>query len=64
MQRRGVLIWFIGTLVKDTVEETLSKMPDAEADERCGVGRYERTERYMYIDLLSGDAIGYKALEA
>jgi len=34
----------LGTLVKDTVEETLNKMLDAEADELCGAGRYERTE--------------------
>jgi putative transposase len=35
----------LGDLVKDTVEETLNKMLDAEADELCNAARYERTDK-------------------
>jgi transposase-like protein len=35
----------LGTVVRDTVEETLNKMLDAEADELCKATRYERCER-------------------
>ncbi len=33
----------LGEVVRETVEETLNKLLDAEADELCGAGRYERT---------------------
>jgi transposase-like protein len=35
----------LGDIVKDTVEETLNKMLDAEADELCQATRYERTAK-------------------
>lgn len=35
----------LGAVVKDTVEETLNKMLDAEADELCKAGRYEHSEQ-------------------
>ena len=35
----------LGAVVKETVEETLNKMLDAEADELCKATRYERTEK-------------------
>jgi putative transposase len=31
-------------MVRGTVEETLNAMLDAEADQLCGAGRYERSE--------------------
>jgi transposase-like protein len=31
-------------MVRDTVEETINKMPDAEADKLCNAKRYEHTE--------------------
>lgn len=34
----------LGELVRDTVEETLNKMLDAEADQLCNAQRYQRTE--------------------
>jgi len=34
----------LGELVRDTVEETLNKLLDAEADQLCNAARYERTE--------------------
>ena len=34
----------IGEMVRGTVEETLNAMLDAEADQLCGAGRYERSE--------------------
>jgi putative transposase len=34
----------LGEIVRGTVEETLNAMLDAEADQLCGAGRYERTE--------------------
>lgn len=34
----------LGDVVRDTVEETLNGMLDAEADQLCGAERYERTE--------------------
>lgn len=34
----------LGELVRGTVEETLNKLLDAEADQLCNAGRYERTE--------------------
>ena len=34
----------LGELVRGTVEETLNKMLDAEADQFCNAGRYERTD--------------------
>src|SRR2546430_16587093 len=33
----------LGEMVRGTVEETLNAMLDAEADQLCGAGRYERT---------------------
>jgi transposase-like protein len=33
----------LSDIVRDTVEETLNKLLDAEADELCGAGRYERS---------------------
>jgi len=33
----------LGEVVRETVEETLNKMLDAEADELCGAKRYERS---------------------
>jgi len=35
----------LGAVVKDTVEETLNRMLDAEADELCKAARYEHTEK-------------------
>ena len=34
----------LGELVRGTVEETLNKLLDAEADQLCNAGRYERTQ--------------------
>ena len=34
----------LGELVRQSVEETLNGLLDAEADELCGAKRYERTE--------------------
>src|ERR1700748_2833182 len=34
----------LGEMVRGTVEETLTSMLDAEADQLCGAGRYERSE--------------------
>src|SRR5437588_5573879 len=34
----------LGEMVRGTVEETLNAMLDAEADQLCGAGRYERTQ--------------------
>ncbi len=34
----------LGELVRDTVEDTLNAMLDAEADRLCGAGRYERSQ--------------------
>ena len=34
----------LGEMVRGTVEETLNAMLDAEADELCGAGRYERSK--------------------
>src|SRR6476661_853046 len=34
----------LGELVRGTVEETLNAMLDAEADQPCGAGRYERSQ--------------------
>src|SRR6266481_464544 len=34
----------LGEMVRGTVEETLNAMLDAEADQLCGAGRYERSE--------------------
>ena len=34
----------LGNLVRGTVEETLNKLLDAEADQLCNAARYERTE--------------------
>ena len=34
----------LGDLVRGTVEETLNKLLDAEADQLCNATRYERTE--------------------
>ena len=33
----------LGEMVRGTVEETLNALLDAEADELCGAGRYERS---------------------
>ncbi len=33
----------LNDIVRDTVEETLNKLLDAEADQLCGAGRYERS---------------------
>lgn len=33
-----------GEMVRGTVEEALNAMLDAEADQLCGAGRYERSE--------------------
>jgi putative transposase len=33
----------LGEMVRGTVEETLNAMLDAEADELCGAGRYQRS---------------------
>ena len=33
----------LGEMVRGTVEETLNAMLDAEADQLCGAGRYERS---------------------
>lgn len=35
----------LSTVVRETVEETINKMLDAEADELCGAKRYERSEK-------------------
>jgi putative transposase len=34
----------LGNLVRDTVEETLNRLLDAEADQLCNAARYERTD--------------------
>jgi putative transposase len=34
----------LGEMVRGTVEETLNAMLDAETDQLCGAGRYERSE--------------------
>src|SRR5450759_715743 len=34
----------LGEMVRGTVEETLNAMLEAEADQLCGAGRYERSE--------------------
>jgi hypothetical protein len=34
----------LGEMVHGTVEETLNAMLDAEADQLCGAGRYERSQ--------------------
>ena len=34
----------LGDLVRDTVEDTLNKLLDAEAEQLCNAARYERTE--------------------
>jgi len=34
----------LGELVRDTVEETLNQLLDAEAEQLCHAARYERTE--------------------
>ncbi len=34
----------LGELVRGTVEETLNKLLDAEADQLCNAARYERTD--------------------
>jgi hypothetical protein len=34
----------LGEMVRGTVEETLNAMLDAEADQMCGAGRYERSQ--------------------
>ena len=34
----------LGEMVRGTVEETLNALLDAEADQLCGAGRYERSE--------------------
>ena len=34
----------LGEMVRGTVEETLNAMLDAEADQLCGAGHYERSE--------------------
>ena len=36
----------LGEMVRGTVEETLNAMLDAEADQLCGAGRCERSQRY------------------
>ena len=36
----------LGELVRGTVEETLNAMLDAEADQLCGAGRYERSQGF------------------
>lgn len=37
----------LGEVVRDTVEETLNKMLDAEADELCNAARYERSDKRL-----------------
>src|SRR5512138_2970127 len=37
----------LGEVVRETVEETLNKLLDAEADELCKAEKYERTEKRM-----------------
>jgi putative transposase len=34
----------LGEMVRGTVEETLNAMLDAQADQLCGAGRYERSQ--------------------
>ena len=34
----------LGEMVRDTVEDALNAMLDAEADRLCGAGRYERSQ--------------------
>src|SRR6478672_3232528 len=34
----------LGEMVRGTVEETVNAMLDAEADQLCGAGRYERSQ--------------------
>jgi transposase-like protein len=37
----------LGEVVRETVEETLNKMLDAEADELCGAKRYQRSQQRL-----------------
>jgi len=39
----GLVQSHLNTIVKDTVEETLNALLDAEADRLCNAKRYERT---------------------
>ena len=39
----------LGEMVRGTVEEALNVMLDAEADQLCGAGRYERSEGRMSV---------------
>ena len=41
--KRGFAI-ILARMVRGTVEETLNAMLDAEADQLCGAGRYERSQ--------------------
>ena len=46
----------LGEMVRGTVEETLNAMLDAEADQLCGAGRYERSEvRQDTLQTSTGD---------
>jgi len=39
----GLMKRELSDIVRDTVEETLNKLVDAEADQLCGAGRYKRS---------------------
>jgi len=39
----GLMKRELSDIVRDTVEEPLNKLVDAETDQRCGAGRYERS---------------------
>src|SRR6202171_4138559 len=46
----------LGEMVRGTVEETLNAMLDAEADQLCGAGLYERSQarRIPVLEVTSG----------
>ena len=53
----------LGEMVRGTVEEALNAMLDAEADQLCGAGRYERSEGRRYTPRSSnGGIVGSRAI--
>ena len=47
----------LGEMVRGTVEKTLNVMPNAEADQLCGAGRYERSSARQ--DTRAGSYFGF-----
>src|SRR6187401_2109865 len=44
----------LGEMARGTAEETLNAMLDAEADQLCGAGRYERSQARHALAVTSG----------